>query len=128
MTSWTETCQTSLSFTMSQNLPKLMSIESMMPSNHLILCRLLLLLLPSIFPSIRGFSNESALNIRWPNYWSFSFSISPFNEYSGLISFRIYWLDLFAVKGTLKGLPTPQLKSINSLVFTFFMAHSNIHI
>ena len=128
MTTWTETCQTSLSFTMSQNLPKLMSIESMMPSNHLILCRLLLLLLPSIFPSIRGFSNESALNIRWPNYWSFSFSISPFNEYSGLISFRIYWLDLFAVKGTLKGLPTPQLKSINSLVFTFFMVHSNIHI
>ena len=107
--------------------PRLMSIELMMPSNHLILCRPLLLP-PSIFPSSRVFSNECVLHIRWPKYWSFSFSISPFNEYSGLISFRIYWLDLFAVKGTLKGLPTPQLKSINSLVFTFFMVHSNIHI
>ena len=81
---------------------KLMSIESVMPSNHLILCRPLLP--PSIFPSIRIFSNESVLHIRWPMYWSFSFSISPFNEYSGLISFRMDWLDLFAVQGTLKSL------------------------
>ena len=80
-----------------------MSIESVMPSNHLILC-CALLLLPSIFPSIRIFSNESVLHIRWPKYWSFSFSISPFNEYSGLISFRIDWLDLLAVQGTLKSL------------------------
>ena len=82
---------------------QLMSIESVMPSNHLILCRPLLL--PSIFPSIMVFSNESALCIRWPKYWSFSFNISPSNEYSGLISFRVYWLDLFAVQGTLKSLP-----------------------
>ena len=82
---------------------KLMSIQSVMPSSHLILCRPLLLL-PSIFPSIRVFSNESALCIRWPKYWSFSFKISPSNEYSGLISFRIYWLDLLAVQGTLKSL------------------------
>ena len=83
--------------------PKLMSIESLMPSNHLILCHLLLLL-PSIFPNIRVFSNESALPIRWPKYWSFSFSISPSNEHPGLISFRMDWLDLFAVQGTLKSL------------------------
>ena len=82
---------------------KLMSIESVMPSSHLILCHRLLLL-PSIFPSIRGFSNESVLCIRWPKYWSFSFSISPYNEYSGLISFRMDWLDLLAVQGTLKSL------------------------
>ena len=86
-----------------QSLLKLMSIESVTPSNHLILCRPLLLL-PSIFPSIRGFSNESVLHIRWPKYWSFSFSISPYNEYSGLISFRIDWFDLLAVQGTLKSL------------------------
>ena len=86
-----------------QSLLKLMSIESVMPSNHLILCRPLLLP-PSIFPSIRGFSNESVLHIRWPKYWSFSFSISPYNEYSGLISFRIDWFDLLAVQGTLKSL------------------------
>ena len=85
----------------SQSLLRLMSIESVMPSNHLILCRPLLLL-PSIFPSVRVFSNESVLRIRWPEYWSFSFSISPSNEYSGLISFRIDWLDLLAVQGTLK--------------------------
>ena len=85
----------------SQSLLKLTSIESMMPSNRLILCRPLLLL-PSIFPSIRVFSNESALCIRWPNYWSFSFNISPSNEYSGLISLRMDWLDLLAVQGTLK--------------------------
>ena len=87
----------------SQSLLKLMSIESVMPSNHLILCRPLLLL-PSIFPSIRVFSNESVLRIKWPNYWSFTFSISPSNEYSGLISFRIGRLDLLAVQGTLKSL------------------------
>ena len=99
---WTAACQASLSFTVSQSLPKLMSIESVMPSNHLILCRLLLL--PSIFPSIRGFSSESALHIRWPKYSSFSFSISPSNEYSGLISFKIDWFDLLVVQGTLKSL------------------------
>ena len=91
-------CQASLSFTTSRNLLKLMSIESVMPSNHLILCRPLLFL-PSIFPSIRLFSDESALWIRWPNYWSFSFSNSPSNEYSGLSSFRMDWLDLLASKG-----------------------------
>ena len=94
--------QASLSFTISWRLLKLMSIESVMPSSHLILCRPLLLL-PSVFPSIRVFSNESALRIRWPKYWSFNFSISPSNEYSGLISFRIDWFDLLAVQGTLHG-------------------------
>ena len=97
--SWTAACQASLSITNSWNLLKPMSIELVMPSNHLILCRPLLLP-PSIFPSIRVFSNESALRIRWPKYWSFSFSISPSNEYSGLISFRMDWLDLLAVQGT----------------------------
>ena len=91
---------------------------SVMPSNHLILCRPLLLL-PSIFPSIRGFSNESTLRIRWPKYWSFSFSISPSNEYSGLISFRMDWLDLLAAQGTLKSSPIPQFKSINSSALSF---------
>ena len=95
--------QASLSITNSQSPPKPMSIELMMPSNHLILCRHLLLL-PSIFPSIRVFSNESALRMRWPKYWSFSFNISPYNEHSGLISFRMDWLDLLAVQGTLKSL------------------------
>ena len=95
--------QASVSFTISQNLLKLMSIESVMPSNHLILCPPLLLP-PSIFPSIRVFFNESVLRIRWPKYWSFSFSISPSKEYSGLISFRMDWLDLLAVQGTLKSL------------------------
>ena len=102
-TPWTAAYQASLSFTISQSLLKLMSIKSVMPSNNLIL-RHLPLLLPSIFPSIKVFSNESALHIRWPNYWSFSFSISPSNEYSGLISFRIDWFDLLAVQGTLKSL------------------------
>ena len=102
VTPWVAACQASLSFTISQSLLKLMSIESVMPSNHLVLCRPLLLL-PLIFPSIRVFSNESALHIRWPKYWSFSFSISPSNEYSGLISF-IDWLDLLAVQGTLESL------------------------
>ena len=95
--------QASLSFTVSWSLLKFMSIESVMLSNHLILCRLLLIL-PSIFPSIGVCSNELALCIRWPKYWSFSFSITPSNEYSGLISFRIDWFDLLAVQGTLKGL------------------------
>ena len=102
-TPWTAACQASLSITSSQSLLKLMSIESVMPSNHLILCRPLLLS-PSIFPSIRIFSNESVLCIRWPQYWSFSFSISPSNEYSGLISFRMDWLCLLAIQGTLKSL------------------------
>ena len=102
-TPWTAARQASLSFRNSWSLLKHMSIESVMPSNHLILCRPLLLLL-SIFPSIRVFSNESALHIRWPKYWSFSFSISPSNEYSGFISFRMDWLDLLAVQGTLKRL------------------------
>ena len=101
MTPWTAAHQASLSFTISQSLFKLMFIESVMPSNHLILCHPFLLL-PSIFPSIRVFSKESALHIRWPNYWSFS--IHPPNEYSGLISFRMDWLDLLAVQGTLKNL------------------------
>ena len=95
--------QASLSIINSWNLPKLISIESVMPSNHLILCRPLLLL-PSIFPSIRVFSNKSVLGIRWPKYWSFSFSISHSNEHPGLISFRMDWLDLLAVQGTLKTL------------------------
>ena len=103
VTPWTAARQASLSITDSQSLLKFMSTESVMPSNHLILYRPLLLLL-SIFPSIRVFSNESILHIRWPKYWSFSFSISPSNEYSGLISFRIDWLDLFTVWGTLKSL------------------------
>ena len=102
-TPWTAARQASLSTTNSQSLLKLMSIELVMPSNHLILC-LPLLLLPSIFPSIRVFSNESALHIRWPKFWSFSFNISPSNEYPGLISFRMDWLDLLAVQGTLRSL------------------------
>ena len=102
-TPWAAACQASLSFTISRSLLKLMSTKSMMPSNHLILCYRLLLLL-SIFPSIRVFSSELALHIRWPKYWRFSFSISPSNKYSGLISFRIDWFDLPAVQGTLKSL------------------------
>ena len=103
MTPWTAAHQASLSITNSHSLLKLMSIESVMPSNHLILCHPFLLL-PSIFSSIRVFSNKSVLHIRWPKYWHFSFSISPSNEYSGLISFRVDWLDLLAVQGTLKSL------------------------
>ena len=103
MTPWTAAHQASLSFTNSRSLLKLSSVESVMPYNHLILCRPLLLL-PSIFHSISVFSNESVLHIRWPKYWSFSFSISPSNEYSGLISFRIDWLDLLAVQGILDSL------------------------
>ena len=118
-TPWTAAYQVSLSIMNSQSLLKLTSFASVMPSNHLILCRPLLLL-PSIFPSIRVFSNESALHIRWPNYWSFSFSISPSSEYSGLISFRMDWLDLLAVQGTLKSLlQHPQFKNINSSAVSF---------
>ena len=102
-TPWATAYQAFLSLTISQSLPKFMSIELVMPSNHLILCHPLLLL-PSTFPSIRVFSNESVLHIRWPKYWSFSISICPFNEYSGLLSFRMDWLDLLAVQGTLKSL------------------------
>ena len=101
-TPWIAALQASLSNTNSRSLLKLMSIESVMPSNSIILCYPLLL--PSIFPSIRVFSNESVLHIRWPKYWSFSFSISPFSEYSGLISFRIVWFNLLALQGTLKSL------------------------
>ena len=100
---WTAACQASLSIINSRSLPKLMSLESVMPSNHFILCHPLLLP-PSIFPSIRIFPNESVLHIRGPKYWSFSFSINPSNENSGLISFRMDWLDLLAVQGTLKSL------------------------
>ena len=109
MTPWTATCQASLSITTSQSLLRLMSIESVMPSNHLNLCHPLLLL-PPIFPSIRVFSNESVLRIKWPKYWSFSFSISPSNEYSGLISLKMDSLDLLAVQGTQESSPTPQFK------------------
>ena len=103
VTPWAATYQASLSFTISWSLLKFMSFKSVMPSNHLNLCHPLLLL-PSIFPSLRVFSNESVLHIRWPKYWSFSFNISLLSEYSGLISFRMDWLDLLAVQGTLKGL------------------------
>ena len=103
MTSWTAACQASLSFTFSQSLLKLMAIRAVMPSNHLILCRHLLLS-SSFFPIIRVLSNELDLCIRWPKYWSFSYRISPSNEYSGLISFRMDWLDLLAVQGTLNSL------------------------
>ena len=115
MTPWTAAHQASLSITNSLSLLKLMSIELVMPSNHLILCHPLLLLL-STFPSIRVFSNESALCIRWLKYWGFSFSISPSNEYSGLIAFRMDWFDLLTVQGTLKSLLQHQFESINSLV------------
>ena len=103
VTPWTAACQASRSITISRILLKLMSIELEMPSRHLILCHPLLLP-PSVIPSIRVFSNDSALHIRWPKYWHFSFSISPSNEYSGLISFRMDWLDLLVVQGTLKSL------------------------
>ena len=115
VTSWSAACQASLSFTISLSLLKLMSIESVMLSNHLTLCHSLLLL-PSKFPSIRLFSNELALHIRWPKYWSVS--ISPSKEYSGLIPFRIDWFDLFAVQETHKSSPTQQFKSINSLALS----------
>ena len=120
--------QSSLSFTISRSLLKLISIKSVMPSNHLILCHPLLLL-PSIFPSIRVFSDESALRISWPKYWGYSFSISPSKEYSGLSSFRINWLDLLAVQGTLESSPALQFESINSslLSFIYSLALTSIH-
>ena len=118
-TPWTAARQASLSITNSQSLLKLMSIESLMPSNHLILC-CPHLRLPSIFPSIRVFSNESVLCIRWPKYWSFSFSISPSSEYSGLISFRMDWLDLLAVQGTLKSLLQHQSSKASILRHSAF--------
>ena len=110
-----------LPFTVSQSLLRFMSIESAMLSNHLILCHCLLLL-PSIFACIRVFSSELALHIRWPKYWCFSFSISPSNEYSGLISFRMDWLNLLAVQGTLKSSPAPQFKASVLLYSALFMA------
>ena len=121
VTPWTAVHQTSLSITNSQSLLKHMSIEPVMPCNHLLLCRPLLLL-PSIFPGIRVFLNESVLCIRWPKYWSFSFSISPPNEYSGLISFRMDWMDLLAVQGTLKSiLQHHSLKASILQHLAFFM-------
>ena len=121
-TPWTAAWQASLSFIISLSLLKLMSIELVMPSNHLILC-CPLLLLPSIFPSIKVFfSNELALCIRWPKYWSFSFSISPSNEYSGLISFRMDWFDLLAVQGTLKSLQQHSSEASVLQCSAFFMA------
>ena len=121
MNPWIAAHQASLSLTISQCLLKLMSIDLVTPSNHLVLCHPLLLL-PSIFPSIMAFSNESALHIRWTRYWSFSFNISPSNEYSGLISFRIDWFDFLAVQGTLKGLlQQHDLKASVHWCSTFFM-------
>ena len=126
VTPWTTTRQASLSITNSWSSPKPMSIESVMPSNHLILCRPLLLL-PSIFPGIRVFSNESSLRIRWPKYWSFSFNISPSNEHPGLTSFRMDWLDLLAVQGTLKGLLQHHSSKasilLHSAFFTVQLSH-----
>ena len=124
-TPWTAAHQASLS-TLSRSLLKLMSMELVMPSNHLILCHPLLLL-PSVFPSIRVFFNELALHIRWPKYWSFSFNVSPSNEYSGLISFRIDWLDLLAVQGTLKSLLQHQSSKApilrHSAFFMVYLVH-----
>ena len=120
---WIAARQASLSITNSRSSLRLTSIESVMPSSHLILC-CPLLLLPPISPSIRVFSNESTLHMRWPKYWSFSFSISPSNEHSGLISFRIDWFDFLAVQRTLKSSPTPQFKSINSLALSFLYSRT----
>ena len=123
-TPWTTACQATLSITNSQSLPKLKSIEPVMPPNHLVFCHPLLLL-PSVFPSIKAFSNESVLRIRWPKFWSFSFSISPSNEYWGLISLRIDCLDFLAVQGTLKSLL--QRHSLKASIFghsAFFMVHT----
>ena len=117
VTPWSAAHQASRSITNSWSLLKLMFVQSVMPSSHLILCRPRLLL-PSIFPSIRVFSNEPVL-IRWPKYWSFSFSICPSNEHPGLISFRMDWFDLLAMQGTLKSSPAPQFKRINALVLSF---------
>ena len=123
----TTACQASLSITNSRSLLKLMSIESVMPSNHLILWRPLLLL-PAIFPSIRVFANESALPIRWPKYWSFSFNISPSNEHSGLTSFRMDWVDLLVVQGTLKSLLQHHSSKASVLWHSaFFIPNTHIH-
>ena len=127
-TPWTIACQASLSTSNSRSLPKLMSIESVMIFNHLILC-CPLLLPPSIFPSIRVFSNESALSIRWPKYWSFSFNISPSNEHPGVISFRMDWLDLLEVQGTLKSLLQHHSSKASILRCSpFIKSNSHIHI
>jgi len=123
---WTAARQASLSFNNSQSLLKHIPIELLIPSNHLILC-CPLLLLPSIFPNIKVYPNESVLRIRWPKYWSFSFNISTSNEYSVLISFRIDWLDLLAVQGTLKSSPTPQLKSTIFSAQLSLWSNSHIH-
>ena len=123
-TPWTVACQAFLSITNTQSLLKLMSIKSIMPSNHLIFCHPLHLL-PSMFPSIRVFSNESILRIRWPKYWSFNFRISPCNEYSGQISFRIDWFDLLAVQGTLKSLH--HISSKASVLQPSLWSNSHIH-
>ena len=119
VTPWTAACQASLSITSSQSLLKLMSIELVMPSNHLTLCHPFLLL-PSIFLSIRVFSKKSVLHIRWPKYWSFSFSISPSNEYSGLIYFRMNWFDLLAVQGTPKSLLQHHISKASNLQHSAF--------
>ena len=124
-TPWTTACQASLFITNSQSLPKLMSIESVMPSNHLIFCRPLLLL-PSIFPSMKVFSNESVLPMTWPKYWSFSFSISPSNECSGLISFRMDWLDLLAVQGTLRSLLQHHSSKASNFLLLLFVPKSGV--
>ena len=127
MNPWTAACQSSLSITSSQTLLNLMSTESVMPSYHLILCHPLLLP-PSIFPSIRFISNESVLLIRWPKYWCFTFSISPSNEYSGLISFRMDWLDLLLVLGTLKSLLQPHSSKASVLLcLAFFIFQCHTH-
>ena len=127
VTPWTTARQASLSFTIAQSLLKLMSIELLIPSSHLVLCSPLLLL-PSILPSIMVFSNESVLHFRWPKYWSFSFSISPSNEYSGLISFRIDLFALLVVQGPLKSLLQNQSSKASILwCSAFFMVHSHIH-
>ena len=129
VTPWTAAHQASLFITNSQSLPKFMSIESVIPSNHLILCHPLLLL-PSIFPSIRVFSDESVLHIRWPKYWSFSFNINPFSEHPGLISFRMDWFDLLAVQGTLKSLLQHHSSKasihLHSALFTVQLSHPSI--
>ena len=125
-TPWTAAHQASLSITNSWSSLKLMSIELVMPSNHLILCHPLLLL-PSIFPSIRVFSNESVLHVRWPKYWSVNFSISPSNEHSGLISFRIDWLDLVAVQGTLKSLLQHHSSKASIFQCSAFFTLTSIH-
>ena len=127
VTPWTAARQASLSITSSQSFLKLMLIQSVMPSNHLILCHPLLLL-PSIFPSIRVFSNESVLRIRWPKYWSFSFSTSPSNEYSGLIFSRIDWFDLLAVQRILKSLLQHHSSKASILQHTAFFMGNHVHL